>query len=139
MSPASHTGGRVPGFPITFPLRESDLVIAGSRLVPIATNPPGPNDSLETPLCKLLTLVVIGSSPFFVVLPGRISILSPTLILPILTLPPKTPPLRFFGRVPGLFMSNDLATFISKSLFKSLFGVGKSNSMACINKSIFRL
>ena len=62
-----HIGGKLSGLPITLPSKESDFVVAGSRLVPIATNPPGPRFFLEIPLCKLSTSVVIASIPFFVV------------------------------------------------------------------------
>ena len=113
--------------------------MAGSRLVPIATSPPGPRFCLEIPLCRLITSALIGFSPFFVVLPGLISNLSPILTSPLLMVPPNTPPLIFFGAVPGLFMSNDLAIFIWKSFLRSFFGVGNNSSMACISKSMFLL
>ena len=80
----SQTGGKVSGLPITLPSNESDLVIEGSRLVPMATSPPGLISFLEVPLWSVVTFVFIGSNPFFVFLPGLISILSPILILPFL-------------------------------------------------------
>ena len=46
----SQTGGKVSGLPITLPSNESDLVMEGSRLVPMATSPPGLISFLEMPL-----------------------------------------------------------------------------------------
>ena len=114
-------------------------MIEGSRPVPIATRPPGCISFLEIPLWSVVTLVLIGSRPFLVVFPGLISIESPILIFPFLTVPPRIPPLIFLGIVPGLFMSNDLAISIWKSSFVFFSGVGNKFSITSINKSIFLL
>ena len=79
----SQTGGSVPGWPTSEPSIESDLVMAGSSVVPIATSPPAATTSRAVePLCRLATLVRIGSQPLLVLRPGRISTSSPTAMLP---------------------------------------------------------
>lgn len=88
------------------PISASALVNDGSSDVPIATSPPGIArfESL-VPYFILTTFVVKGSNlvdPFSTILiPGFISISSPTLISPLINPPPITPPTSFSGGVPG--------------------------------------
>ena len=62
---------------------------------------------------------------------------SPIEIFPCITDPPKTPPFNLLGFVPGLLISNDLATYIIGCFFSSLFSVFISFWIVFSNKSMF--
>ena len=75
----SNVGGNCPTFPITFPAKESDFVLAGSRFVPIAINPPGEACLTNLPPVINDSIVVVIASVVFlpsisIFLPGQISI-----------------------------------------------------------------
>ena len=133
--------GSAPGFPTIFPTKPSDFVKEGSSFVPIASRPPGPASSTCLPpvIIDVISVVILSHSffpPLSTLLPGAISISSPTTNFPCKRDPPITPPFKSFGLVPGLLTSKLLATYIKGSLLKSRCGVGILSCMACINTSM---
>ena len=140
----SHTGGSFPACPATFPTRESDFTIEGSRDVRTPIDPPGWTSLTSAPpVLSVFMNVFIGLYiilfSFSIFLPGLSSISSPTLSFPCTTAPPKTPPTMPSGADPGLFMSKLLAMNISGSFESSLFGVGMVFSMVSIRRSMLML
>jgi len=94
-------------------------------------DPPGVSSlTFLEPLNSERTFVLIGSwwawFSSFTVLPGLISSSSPTFSVPCFREPPRTAPLSFFGRVPGLLMSNERAIRKIGSLSGDLSGFGTS-------------
>jgi len=139
-----HTGGSLSLCPTTVPDSLSDFTIAGSRNVSTPIEPPGPTSCTDNPpVFRSAIFVNIGFHIFWFLsstsYPGLISISSPTFSFPCFSEPPSTPPTIASIFVPGLFMSNDLATNIIGVDFGSLAGVGTVFSIASISKSMFML
>ncbi len=110
----------------------------GSNLVAIPQRPPAFIESKFKPPPLILEIVdSIGIQLSFpeTLLPGPISISSPTLNCPDTILPPIIPPCKSLGLVPGLFTSNDLATYNNASSLSFLSGVGITFSIVLIKTS----
>ena len=108
------TFGSLSGNPAIEPANWSALTTAGSREVNIPSDPPGCASFKEVlPDFSSVIFANMGfhTSWFFSItfLPGLISMSSFVFKTPCFKLPPRTPPTRFSGRVPGLFMSKLLA------------------------------
>ncbi len=108
----------------------------------MATLPPGPSSSTLILPVMALTIVVYKdlATVLFIsstTLPGLISILSPTLNLPLMIAPPRIPPFIFSGAMPGLLISKLLAITSKGLAFGSRTGVGMRSSIAAIKASTF--
>ena len=82
---------------------------------------------------------MVSLSFIFFAMPGTISISSPTLSMPCMSEPPTTPPLSFDMSAPGLFTSNERATYMRAGSVVSRLGVGMVFSIASMSLSMFAL
>src|SRR3989344_3239144 len=99
----------------THPDSVSAFPTAISNSVSIAALPPGVNsfilfEPLNNEAIFVLSVLYFNWLASLVIIPGFISITSPTLRDHFFNVPPKTAPCRLFGFVPGLFISKLLAT-----------------------------
>ena len=126
-----YISGNFPGWPKILPTNLSPLVKNGSIFRPTPIKPPGIqyiksfssafNDTI------LLTIGIIFFFPFWLfisIIPGFISTTSPTFNIPLINVPPATPPFKFLLSVPGLFISKLRTTINLGGDTKSLFGIG---------------
>jgi len=129
---------------MTFPANLSLLVKDGSMRVPKAMRPPGTANcnSFCSSTLMLVILVLIGwhLTTFwfsYIILPGLISIMSPTLRTPSSMHPPTTPPAKFSMDVPGLLMSNERMIINLGGTFRIRLGTGIQFTIYSKTKSIF--
>lgn len=130
ISNSKNTSGNYPLCPNTLPTNLLDLVNVGSTFNPTPISPPGAaynklfySANNET-ILENIGVHLTWPYASLVIIPGLISISSPTLSIPYNIDPPATPPFKLSISSPGLFISNDLITIIRGYAVKSLIGNG---------------